>query len=643
MRRHRTFERSGAFGRLGVLAVVTAVAVALCVVGHAPPQVAHEVGLLIAGESLRPQRESLAVWTSAVAWLVMATISVRFAWGIAVGIASWVRQVVAESQDRSRNGTFHAAIAFLLGLVATTKPIGETDTAASVQDRDNSDDSTRGSFDVANPTANPNELPVVSRPAVPWGSASPLPALASVGLAVGLGAHVQRARATLLRDAPANARLRKPSAASLARGTALFERARAGQAIASSSVETEALIVPLGVADDRLVQLAIRPGDTVSVDAEAGEALAVLRHIFNTVLTAPWLSGREVVLCGFAATDVIVADRVVFTATPGEAVSAALSIRNNPLTGAPAVIVVADVYSPDFAVLGDAGVAVITTGISPNNTATRLVRERHAWRVSTTDDLFRPYGVSPREADDFRTMLREMTVVESDESESSARGELSPADGDWRVLVRVLGPVEVRQRDAGEVQFRKSKSVELLCWLALHRDRPTASAARTALWEIDVEDATFHNVLSELRRGLSCVGHDDAAGRVNKQRLFIADGVVTDAELLRKLLREAESRGRQSREQESQVPHEVIEKLLSVLQLVRGLPFADSGYAWADAEGITSTFVWLVTKAINCVCDIAAECGDEAAMLEATAAGLRMLPGDEVFLARHPAVVIQRV
>jgi hypothetical protein len=53
--------------------------------------------------------------------------------------------------------------------------------------------------------------------------------------------------------------------------------------------------------------------------------------------------------------------------------------------------------------------------------------------------------------------------------------------------------------------------------------------------------------------------------------------------------------------------------------------------------------VWLVTKAIECVCDIAAECGDEAAMLEATAAGLRMSPGDEVFLARRPAIAMSRV
>jgi len=650
VRRHRTFVRSGAFGRLGVLAVVMAVAVALCVVRQAPLQVAQEVGVLIAGESLRPQRESIAVWMSAVAWLVVATLAGRLAWGIAVSIASWVRQVVAESQDRSRSGAFHVAIAFLLGLVATTKPSGDADIAASVQEHDNSDELSRDSPAAANLTANLtaslDDSPVVSRPAVPWGSASPLPALASVGLAVGLAAQVQRERAALLRDAPVSARLRKPSAASLARGTALFEHARANQAIASSCEQQEALIVPLGVADARLVQLTIRPGDAVSVDAEAGEALAVLRHIFNTVLTAPWLSGRRVVLCGFSAIDVIVADKVVFAATPGEAVSTALAIRNESSTGAPAVIVVADKYSPEFAVLGDAGVSVIATGIDPKSSATRLVRERHAWRVSTTNDVFRPYGVSAREADDFRTMLREMTVVEIEDSESFPRAEQSPLERDWSVLVRVLGPVEVQQRDAGEVRFRKSKSVELLCWLALHRDRPTASAARTALWEIDVEDATFHNVLSELRRGLSSVGHDDVAGRVNKQRLFLADGVVTDAELLRMVLREAESQAlelqeRRSQEHESQAPNGVIEKLLSVLQLVRGLPFADSGYAWADAEGITSTFVWLVTRAIDCVCDIAAECGDEAAMLEATTAGLRMSPGDEVFLARRPQRVLE--
>jgi hypothetical protein len=71
--------------------------------------------------------------------------------------------------------------------------------------------------------------------------------------------------------------------------------------------------------------------------------------------------------------------------------------------------------------------------------------------------------------------------------------------------------------------------------------------------------------------------------------------------------------------------------------MVRGLPFADAGYAWADAEGITSTFVWLVTRAVEQVCALADEAADESAnasaVVQATNAGLRMSPADDHFLA----------
>jgi hypothetical protein len=78
-------------------------------------------------------------------------------------------------------------------------------------------------------------------------------------------------------------------------------------------------------------------------------------------------------------------------------------------------------------------------------------------------------------------------------------------------------------------------------------------------------------------------------------------------------------------------------ELLSLLGMVRGLPFADAGYAWADAEGITSTFVWLVTRAVEQVCALADESADESAnasaVVQATNAGLRMSPSDDHFLA----------
>ena len=74
-------------------------------------------------------------------------------------------------------------------------------------------------------------------------------------------------------------------------------------------------------------------------------------------------------------------------------------------------------------------------------------------------------------------------------------------------------------------------------------------------------------------------------------------------------------------------------ELLSLLGMVRGLPFADAGYAWADAEGVTATFIWLVTRAVEQVCALADEAADKSAVVQATNAGLRMSPADDHFLA----------
>jgi hypothetical protein len=148
------------------------------------------------------------------------------------------------------------------------------------------------------------------------------------------------------------------------------------------------------------------------------------------------------------------------------------------------------------------------------------------------------------------------------------------------------------------------------------------SGARTALWEIDVKDATFHNVLSELRHGLSSVGLPEGARRVTKQRLFLDERISTDADVLREMLLNAESSADVG----------PIRYLRETLSMVQGLPFGSMGYAWADAEGITSTLVWRVTRAVELVARFAAAAGDRTALLEAVSAGLRMSPGDEEFL-----------
>ena len=37
----------------------------------------------------------------------------------------------------------------------------------------------------------------------------------------------------------------------------------------------------------------------------------------------------------------------------------------------------------------------------------------------------------------------------------------------------------------------------------MHRERATRVGARTALWDLDVRDATFANVVSEARRAMA--------------------------------------------------------------------------------------------------------------------------------------------
>ncbi len=86
-----------------------------------------------------------------------------------------------------------------------------------------------------------------------------------------------------------------------------------------------------------------------------------------------------------------------------------------------------------------------------------------------------------------------------------------------------------------------------------------------------------------------------------------------------------------------------IAELVDVLMFVRGLPFSGRSYAWAAAEGITSTVVWLVTRAIELAVEVAKSHGDDATVLDATAAGLRMLPNDEYFLGLQRSAMGSRL
>jgi hypothetical protein len=377
---------------------------------------------------------------------------------------------------------------------------------------------------------------------------------------------------------------------------------------------------------DKLVSLVLEPGEVVSIDAPTDEGIVVLRHLVNTVALAPWLRTPTVVVVGFRHDELIIDSRVVPVDSPLLARHHALRARESDQ--ASSVIVISKSYSQELNDLPSHGVMVVSTGWPELQQVKRVIRESSHWRISATNETFLPYGISVSEVKSIRAAASAMTTLEhGPESTKMSERALFDAASSNRVprgvlLVRVLGPVQVMS-EYGELSFRKAKSLELLCWLAFHRGCSTVSGARTALWEIDVKDATFHNVLSELRHGLSAAGFEQGAGRATKHRLFLDERIRTDADYLRECLLIAES-----------APGEqLIHQLCEALSAVRGLPFGSAGYAWADAEGITSTLVWRITRAVELVAKVAATHGNRTALLDAVSAGLRMSPGDEDFLA----------
>jgi len=192
---------------------------------------------------------------------------------------------------------------------------------------------------------------------------------------------------------------------------------------------------------------------------------------------------------------------------------------------------------------------------------------------------------------------------------------------DWSVLVHVLGPPVVTTSSGVRVSFEKGKALELLVWMTEHREVSTRSAARTALWEGMVKDATFSNVVSEIRRSLNSCHPDQVEEwipRTFTDELPLHPGVVTDAELLEIATKNFETDNSRC-----------VEDLVQRLSGVRNLPFSGADYAWADGEGITTSHVIKVVKAAVLLGEYAIENDDCDLLFLATERGLRVLPGHE--------------
>ena len=201
------------------------------------------------------------------------------------------------------------------------------------------------------------------------------------------------------------------------------------------------------------------------------------------------------------------------------------------------------------------------------------------------------------------------------------------AEPEWALLVRLFGQVQVTSMDGTLAECERSKAVELIVWLGQHRERPTRTAARTALWDLDVRDATFANVVSDARRAMARAvapsEGEEWLARTLTEDLPLHPRVVTDAEVLEARLQHA--RGLPSLD--------AVEVLRPGVELLGGMPFAGTNYLWTDAEGITSSLILLATGAAIELANHYLLLGDVDGVFWATGQGLKVLSGHEELIS----------
>lgn len=192
------------------------------------------------------------------------------------------------------------------------------------------------------------------------------------------------------------------------------------------------------------------------------------------------------------------------------------------------------------------------------------------------------------------------------------------------VIIRLYGFPIVETSSGRTATFRKSRALELLVWLALHKERPRRSAARTALWEYAVSDATFSTIFSDMRRALQELSprgsSSDWFRPTYTDAISMDTDLITDADLLAQHLKTFKNDSTQW------------EPLADVLLTLRDAPFAGTEFSWADLDGTTTRLTILAIEAASTLARWAQENGEPSIALRATSAGLKVLPGCEELL-----------
>lgn len=445
----------------------------------------------------------------------------------------------------------------------------------------------------------------------------------------GLLLEIGKIRGRQLCKLEAHSRLNHPSAAAtiIEQSLRAVQNSQSSQGVESVEVRLPAnsddpVFVPLGVCDSRQVLVDLGRHSAVNIlSNDQIEQVAVFNALIVSSLFAAINKPQTILYSSKAKTS------TKFVGLESlSSFAEVLDFINS--TGTNCIVFSREVLNDlEIVQLRDNGAAVVCLHSTANPT-TELRANNSAWRLSPSGDSIIPFGLSGTQISSLSELLNDVDRCADEASASPTTSTIAFENiNHYKVLVRTLGPVDVQLADGTVIKFEKSKTKELLAWLTSHRSRPTRSAARTALWEFTVADATFTNVVSDIRRTLN---HTDLLSpleewvpRTFSDQLLFHDSIISDGELLQACIIRAKS-----------LPAETaIIELQRGLELVRDLPFAGTGYLWPDAEGITSQLVMTVITAASMAAEIALQLGDFESVFWATAQGLKVLGGHEELFA----------
>jgi hypothetical protein len=263
-----------------------------------------------------------------------------------------------------------------------------------------------------------------------------------------------------------------------------------------------------------------------------------------------------------------------------------------------------------------------------------------SWILCPSGVSVTPVGCTADEIDLIKSLIGEGDEIETWPIErwidTSQHPAIEKAIPQYTFLASVLGRPEVRHLCGKRVEFEKSKSEELVMWLALHPSQQRRSSARTDMWHAPIKDATFSNITSDVRRSLTVAELPPEGqqwlGVTLTDELPLHVGIVSDVEVLRACVNHArrwpEDGG--------------IEVLRHGLGLVRGVPFESSLYIWCDSTGLTSEAAVLAVRAAQMLAEMCAETGDIDGVYWATGKGLLAVPGHEDLVAQRMRLHAER-